>query len=124
MKANLLATLSLIGLVFAITSCTKNPQKQAENLVKKQLETSLHDMNSYESVEFSTLDSAFSQVEDLKEYKEVVFWEEKYKQKCTSALNNAETYEELGLYDTQGRYIQDAETLLDSLKKYEKNTKS
>lgn len=120
MKVNLLATLSFIGLMFAITSCTQNPQKQAESLVKKQLETSLHDMNSYESVEFGTLDSAFSKVEDLEEYKEVVFWEEKYSRKCTSALNNAETYEELGLYDTQSSYIQEAETLLDSLKKYEK----
>lgn len=120
MKNYLLAKLAIISLILTTYSCKQNPQKQAEGLIKKQLETSLHDIDSYESVEFGTLDSAFSQVENLEEYKEVVFWEEKYKHKCTVALNNAETYEEIGLYDTQSRYIKEAETLLDSLKKYER----
>ena len=93
MKVNLLATLSLIGLVFAITSCTQSPQKQAENLVKKQLETSLHDMNSYESVEFGTLDSAFSQVEDLEEYKN---YSEKIEELNSKYLKAKEEFEKVG----------------------------
>ena len=118
MKVNLLATLSLIGLVFAITSCTQSPQKQAENLVKKQLETSLHDMNSYESVEFGTLDSAFSQVEDLEEYKNYSEKIEELKAKASEKKEYAEEYNMFGLQAERAKCAKEAVQLLSDAMHY------
>ena len=54
-----------IFLLFAIfiIACS-SPEKKAVRLIKSHLKESLHDWNSYESVKFEGLDSAYTQVFD------------------------------------------------------------
>lgn len=51
--------LSLGIIVFALFSCNSN-EKKAQKLIKDYLSKNLNDASSYESVEFSKLDSTFS----------------------------------------------------------------
>ena len=118
MKNYLLSKLAIISLILTTYSCKQNPQKQAENLVKKQLETSLHDMNSYESVEFSTLDSAFSQVEDLEEYKNYSEKIDELKAKALEKNEYAEEYNMFGLQAERAKCAKEALRLLSDAMHY------
>ena len=112
MKNYLLAKLAIISLILTTYSCKQNPQKQAEGLIKKQLETSLHDMNSYESVEFSTLDSAFSNVEDLEEYKNYSAKIDELRAKASEKGEYADEYGMFGLPAERAKYAKEAVQLL------------
>ena len=49
----------LIVAVTLLVSCS-NPEKKAQKLIEKELQTSLNDPKSYESVNFGSLDSVFT----------------------------------------------------------------
>ncbi|GAD04515.1 hypothetical protein HQ45_06790 [Porphyromonas crevioricanis] len=114
MKKLLITMIALVGLVVAFSGCKKTPQKQAELLVKKRLEVSLHDFSSYESVQFGTLDSTFSQVKDLEEFQTSLSLAEKLKEKGFEKGEDAKLYSKFGLYQEQARYATEAMLLLDS----------
>lgn len=114
MKKFLLTAIAIVGVVLAFSGCRQSPQKQAEYIVKKQLEVSLHDFSSYESVLFGSLDSTFSQVEDLEEYNTSFSKAKDLKEKGLEKGKDAERYGEFGLYEEQARYAREAACLLDS----------
>lgn len=114
MKRLILTTIALTGLMGAFIGCKRNPQKQAEYLIKKQLEVSLHDFSSYESVQFGSLDSTFSQVEDLEEFQEAVLLAKELKKQGLDKVDDAKRYGEYGLYREQAQYAREAAYLLDS----------
>lgn len=114
MKKLLLTMTALVGLLTAFSGCKKNPQKQAELLVKKRLEVSLHDFSSYESVQFGHLDSTFSRVDELEEYQASLSLAKELKDKGLDKGEDAERYGRYGLYREQARYAREAAYLLDS----------
>lgn len=73
MKKLLLTTIVAVATISTIIGCKKSPQEQAQDLVRKQLDLLLDDMDSYESVAFSGIDSTFTRVQDLEEYKDAEF---------------------------------------------------
>jgi hypothetical protein len=56
-----------IAVIFILVSCT-TPEGKAKKAIKEKLKITLHDFKSYESVEFGTLDSLFSDVTSSSEY--------------------------------------------------------
>lgn len=114
MKKLLLKMIALIGLVVAFSGCKQSPQERAEYIVRKQLEVSLHDFDSYENVQFGTLDSTFSQVEDFKEYQTSFSLAKELNEKGIEKIEDAKRYSEFGLYQEQGRYAREGKQLLDS----------
>lgn len=60
----MLFLLMIQGLVIGCTS----PKKEAQKLITKHLQETLNDWNSYEPVKFSSLDSAFTSVEETEVY--------------------------------------------------------
>jgi len=54
----------LLVVMLAVTmmfgGCSESNEKKAQRLIKEQLNVTLHDLNSYESVEFGKLDSVFN----------------------------------------------------------------
>lgn len=50
-----------------IVSCS-SPEKEAQKLITKHLQETLNDWNSYEPVKFSSLDSAFTSVQENERY--------------------------------------------------------
>lgn len=55
-------------LIFVFASCSKTREEKAKALIKDQLRKSLHDFKSYEPVEFSQLDTAYTSLADLSAY--------------------------------------------------------
>ena len=53
-----------LGLVIGCTS----PEKGAQKLIAKHLQETLNDWGSYEPVKFSSLDSAFTSVQEYEDY--------------------------------------------------------
>lgn len=51
--------LSMVSIILTLVSCNSN-EKKAQKLIKDYLSKNLNDASSYESVEFSKLDSTFS----------------------------------------------------------------
>ena len=60
----MLFLLMALGLVIGCTS----PEKEAQKLITKHLQETLNDWDSYESVKFSSLDSAFTSVQENEHY--------------------------------------------------------
>lgn len=115
MKKTLFAMIALIvGLGGVFSGCKKSPQERAEYLVKKMLENSLHDFSSYESVQFGTLDSTFSRVEDLEEYKNAWVSGHALKDVALKKKKDAELYREYGLYEKELQSSLEARQLIDS----------
>jgi hypothetical protein len=54
--------------LLVVTSCINNNERKAKKLIEEHLEATMNDYSSYESMEFGSLDSAFSKFEDTKEY--------------------------------------------------------
>ena len=52
--------LSMVGLALTFVGCNNSNEKKAQKLIKEYLSKNLNDASSYESVEFSKLDSTFS----------------------------------------------------------------
>lgn len=52
--------LSMVGLALTFVGCNNSNEKKAQKLIKEYLSKNLNDDSSYESVEFSKLDSTFS----------------------------------------------------------------
>lgn len=75
MKNILYALLACIILV----SCSVSPEKKAQKLIEKQLQESLHDWKSYESVKFGTLDSVYTDTLDDSVYLHALARFEAYK---------------------------------------------
>lgn len=61
--------LSFISLL--IFSCSKSPEEKAKKLINDDLFKTLHDYDSYQAVEFSKLDSTFTDASSTEEYKEL-----------------------------------------------------
>lgn len=116
MKKLLLTTIVAIATISAITGCKKNQQEQAQSLVRKQLDLLLDDMGSYESVAFSELDSTFTRVEDLEEYKDAEFSMKLIKQ----SIEIGREYDITLGYEQQAR---EELALLDSLDLYTRKCK-
>ena len=56
-------------LICAVTaSCSKSLENEAKDLIKDDLYKSLHDYDSYKPVEFSKLDSTFTDISSIKGY--------------------------------------------------------
>lgn len=75
--------LMALGLVFGCSS----PEKEAQKLITKHLQETLDDWDSYESVKFSGLDSAFTSVEETELY---INTYNKYDSLLKSAKKNTE----------------------------------
>ena len=60
----MLFLLMIQGLVIGCTS----PKKEAQKLITKHLQETLNDWDGYEPVKFSSLDSAFTSVQEYEDY--------------------------------------------------------
>ncbi len=112
----MLFLLMALGLVIGCTS----PEKEAQKLITKHLQETLNDWDNYESVKFSSLDSAFTSVQENEHYavayhrydsllksakensEKMIFasnqWEAvSYKNRSESDLNMASNYYDLAL---------------------------
>lgn len=65
--------LFVIGSLFlCFTSCSKSLEEKAQELIKNDLFKTLHDFDSYQLVEFSKLDSAFTDLSSVAVLKDLV----------------------------------------------------
>lgn len=110
---------ALIGLgLFSFVSCTMSNERKAKNKIEHQLKVSLHDYDSYESVEFGKLDSAFSSAYDLPECKDALSQADNFTEQGNSKVEDAKLYGQLGLYEKQREYAQWGKELFDSATHY------
>lgn len=74
-----LALLAIIALF--ISSCGQSNEDKARKLIEEKLQTTMNDWSSYEFVEMTTLDSAFTKFEDSEYMKE-------HRSKMLTAMTN------------------------------------
>lgn len=107
------------GMIGSFFSCNPSNEKRAKDIIDHQLQVSLHDYDSYESVEFGTLDSTFSSVSDLSEYNNAISKAENFKEQGKSKIEDANLYGQFeSMYRKQIEYARDGKALLDSAMYY------
>lgn len=73
--------ITLLAIILVVVACNTSNESQAKKLIKEYLKTTMNDFSSYESVEFSELDSCFTLYYDSEEAKnlsEMIESEKKY----------------------------------------------
>lgn len=122
MKKLLFAMLILLP----ASGCKESIQKRAERLVREELEQTLHDFSSYESVKFGTLDSVMTDVSDMEEYRNTMDSARMYIDQAKKSYSDAERYLEYGLNskakletELAGLYREMARVYIDSAEKIE-----
>lgn len=108
-----------LGIIGSFTCCSLSNEKKAKDIIDHQLQVSLHDYDSYELVEFGTLDSTFSSAFDLPEYNDAINKAENFKKQGISKIEDAKLYAQFeSMYEKQIKYAQDGKALLDSAMYY------
>lgn len=119
-KHSMAIAFALIGLgVITFVSCSLSNERRAKQIIEHQLKVSLHDYDSYELVEFGTLDSAFSSASDLPEYKDAFNKAINFKEQGESKIDDANIYGQFeSMHKKQIQYAQWGKALLDSAMYY------
>lgn len=107
-----------VALPLLFVGCSENKEKKAKELINHQLKVTLHDFDSYESVEFGKLDSTFSDVSDVPEFADALEKGQDFTKQGKDKIETAKMYGECTLYEKQVEYARWGITLLDSAKYY------
>lgn len=89
--------LLLLLFAIAIVACTSSPEKKAQKAIKEYLFKTLNDIDSYEPVEYGTIDSLYTEYTMDSLYKEAVKMNELALKKCDSlgrVLERRKIYDE------------------------------
>lgn len=78
--------------MLCISSCQLSPEKKAQKLIVEKLKLTLHDWDSYESVQFGKLDSLYSSYLDDSAYIENSSTYEKYQKLFNKYLDQMRDY--------------------------------
>lgn len=82
----------LVLILTLVYSCQPSPEKKAQKLIVEKLKLSLHDWDSYESVQFGKLDSMYSSYLDDSAYNENVNNYDKYQKLFDKYLDEMNDY--------------------------------
>lgn len=111
-------TLAIMVIALAMFSCSKSPEQIAQQLIKESLLELMDDPKSYEPVEFGTLDSTFTTLDDYQPFNDAY---DKYMD-CKAA---AETYESTAStakwnedYEGQIKFLKLANEMYDKAETY------
>lgn len=121
----------LAFIVLSSIACS-SPEKKAQGVIKRQLKETLDDWSSYESIKFSTLDSAYTSVFDDSLYRKefdgflsVVERCEEYDRKIDEATNLANSayssISKIRYLDKAIKLMDEHHILVDSLSFYKNN---
>lgn len=111
-------TALILFALFIFTACSSSPEQKARELIKKELNRTLHDIKSCEPVEFGNLDSTFTDVEDAEGYIEAFEKGVELIEKGKAKLSEAERYKELEIYSRMKLAAEKGFSLIQESKEY------
>ena len=108
-----------LGLVVGCSS----PEKEAQKLIAKHLQETLDDWDSYESVKYSGLDSAFTSIVDNQEWSDIPDKMKRFSERANSYRRLSQSYAALSRKTEESNYDKLAAECSDSIDYYFKKFK-